>query len=294
MKKLLSVFLLIAMMTTVFAGCGNTNESPSSSGNESREASVADNSTDSSWEKVESAGKLVLGFDSGFPPMGYMDDETGEYVGFDLDIAQEVCNRLGIELEKQPISWSAKEQELDGGNIDCIWNGMSWTEERAEQMLVTEAYMKNNQIILTLADSEFSTMASLADKSVGVQTGSSAEDGLNAEENKAFVGTLKEIIPLENYTTGIMELKQGSIQGIAIDEVVAKHYIEKEPNTFQVIKDESGNQATLAVEDFVIGFRKNDTALKDKIWDTLREMAHDGKLAEISNSWFAEDISTIS
>lgn len=294
MKKILSVLILAAMSLTMFTACGDGSSSSSSENGSSDVSTAQAQDTDDSWAKVEQAGEFVLGFDSGFPPMGYMDEETGDYIGFDLDIAQEVCNRLNIELKKQPIAWDTKEQELDGGNVDCIWNGMSWTEERAKAMQVTDAYMKNNQIILTLASSEYATTDSLKDMTVGVQSKSSAEAALNEEVNADFLNSLQEVVPLENYTTGIMELKQGSIQGIAIDEIVAKHYIEKEPDTFQVVKDADGNQATLAVEDFVIGFRKNDTKLKDKIWNTLKEMKEDGKLAEISTKWFAEDITTVS
>lgn len=130
------------------AACGDNGGSSSTGGEDSNGSSSAAATDDQSWEKVESAGTLVLGLDDAFPPMGYKDTETGDIIGFDIDIAKEVCSRLGIELKLQPIDWNNKQSELENGNVDCLWNGFSKTPERDEQFNLSIPYMKNEQIIL--------------------------------------------------------------------------------------------------------------------------------------------------
>lgn len=295
MKKIIAVFLAAAMMAVIAAGCSGAGDlkeaNASAGGSNSSNSSTASQSKDESWTKVKDAGKFVLGLDADFPPMGYKDTGTGEVVGFDIDLAAEVCKRLGVELVKQPINWDNKQLELDGGNIDCVWNGMSYTEKRAQEMLVSKPYMKNNQILLTLKDSEYSTMKSLAGTTLGVQKDSSAETALN--KNTDFKSTLGEIVGIENYTSALMELKNKTIQVVAIDEVVARYYLTKEPDLYQTVQDDKGETASLAAEDYVIGFRKGDSELMEKIYGALEEMKKDGKLAEISTKWFDKDITTV-
>lgn len=293
MKKIVAVLLAAAMMVVIAAGCSNTDDSKqtnagagSSSGN-----STSSQAKDESWTKVKESGKFILGLDADFPPMGYKDTETGNIVGFDIDLAAEACKRLGVELVKQPINWDNKQLELDGGNIDCVWNGMSYTEERAQEMLVSKPYMKNNQILLTLKGSEYSTKKSLAGTTLGVQKDSSAETALNKDTD--FKSTLGEIVGIENYTSALMELKNKTIQVVAIDEVVARYYLTKEPDLYQIVQDDQGENASLAAEDYVIGFRKGDTELMNKIYGALEEMKKDGTLATISTKWFDKDITTV-
>ena len=112
-------------------------------------------SEDNSLQAILDKGTLVLGLDATFEPMGYTNLD-GEIVGYDIDVAKEVCARLGIELVLQPIEWAAKEMELSSGNIDCIWNGMSVTPERQESMALSEAYM-NNQIVLLVCNPDFTS-----------------------------------------------------------------------------------------------------------------------------------------
>ena len=277
MKKWLALFLAVAMMATLLVGCNNT------AGNASGE--------DNSWEEVESSGKLVLGMDTAFPPMGYRDEQTGELVGFDLDVATEVCARLGLELVKQPSNWKNQVNEINNDNVDCLWNGMSKTEGREQTLNLSIPYMKNNQIILVKIDAPYQNLTDLAGKNLGVQAGSSAEEALNASTE--FKNSLGDIINLDDYSKAILEMKNGTIDAIAIDEVVARYYLTKEPDTYRILTKEDGSVESLAVEDYVIGFKIGDNALKTKIEDTLKDMAKDGKLAEISTKWFGEDVTTI-
>ena len=275
MKKLLAV-LLAAMLALPFAGCGLAANNSS------------ETATDESWTKVEQAKKLVLGMDSAFPPMGYVDTETGELIGFDIDVATEVCNRLEIELVLQPIDWDNKTNELNNGNVDCLWNGFSKTEEREKEFNLSEPYMKNNQIILVKADSDYQSLDDLAGKIVGVQADSSAEVALN--DNTEFKDSLKEVVQIDDYSKAVLEIQNGTIDAIAIDEVVARFYLSNDPGGYRILEKEGGSVESLAVEDYVIGFRKNDNALKEKVETTINEMAEDGTLTSISEKWFGEDV----
>ena len=295
MKKLWGIFLA-ALMVIGCVGCGN-----GATGNGDDAAGLATNgdmasetggeAADESWTKVESAGQLILGLDDAFPPMGFVDTQTGELVGFDIDVATEVCSRLGIELVTQPIDWDSKSAELSNGNVDCLWNGFSETPERAEEFNLSIPYMKNDQIILVKSDSTYQGLNDLAGKIVGVQADSSAEVALN--ENPDFKDTLQEVVQIDDYSKAVMEIQNGTIDAIAIDEVVARYYLQNNPGAYTILQDENGDDASLAEENYVIGFHKGDDALKEKVEGALKEMSADGTLAEISNKWFGEDVTTI-
>lgn len=292
MKKVLAALMALALAATC-AACGDNGGSSSTGGEDSNGSSSAPATDDQSWEKVESAGTLVLGLDDAFPPMGYKDTETGDIIGFDIDIAKEVCSRLGIELKLQPIDWNNKQSELENGNVDCLWNGFSKTPERDEQFNLSIPYMKNEQIILVKTDSDYQTLEDLAGKTIGVQADSSAESALEAEENKEFKDSLGEIVKIEDYAMAVLEIQNGTIDAISIDEVVARFYLNNDPDAYRILSDSDGNALSLATEDYVIGFRKSDNALKEKVEEALREMSSDGTMKTISEEWFGEDVTTV-
>ena len=292
MKKVLAALMALALAATC-AACGDNGGSSSTGGEDSNGSSSAAATDDQSWEKVESAGTLVLGLDDASPPMGYKDTETGDIIGFDIDIAKEVCSRLGIELKLQPIDWNNKQSELENGNVDCLWNGFSKTPERDEQFNLSIPYMKNEQIILVKTDSDYQTLEDLAGKTIGVQADSSAESALEAEENKEFKDSLGEIVKIEDYAMAVLEIQNGTIDAISIDEVVARFYLNNDPDAYRILSDSDGNALSLATEDYVIGFRKSDNALKEKVEEALREMSSDGTMKTISEEWFGEDVTTV-
>lgn len=288
MKKIVSLFLAAALAAS-FAGCGLLANSAAASSAQGGGAASAAN--DQSWEKVQKAGKLVLGLDDAFPPMGYVDTKTGELVGFDLDLAKEACKRLNLELKTQPIDWDNKTAELNNGNIDCLWNGFSKTAEREKEFNLSIPYMKNNQIILVKTGANYTGLTGLSGKTVGVQSDSSAESALNG--NEAFKKTLKSVVQIDDYSKSVLELQNGTIDAIAIDEVVARFYLTNNPGAYKVLQESNGKDASLATEDYVVGFRKADNALKEKVEEQLRAMAKDGTLAKISDKWFGEDVTTV-
>ena len=289
MKKLICAVLAGALMLSA-SGCGLVAKA---TGGTASGSAAPTSAADSSWEKVKSAGQLVLGFDKAFPPMGYVDTKTGNTVGFDIDMATEACKRLNIKVKFQPIDWDSKTAELNNGNVDCLWNGFSKTEERAKQFNLSIPYMKNNQIILVKTGSSYKGLASLAGKTVGVQSDSSAETALNSSANAAFKKSLKEIVKIDDYSKAVLEIQNGTIDAIAIDEVVARYYLTNNPGAYTVLQGTDGKDASLAVEDYVVGFRKNDSALKQKIEGALQGMAKDGTAQKISQKWFGKDVITI-
>ncbi len=231
-------------------------------------------------------GKFVLGLDASFPPMGYT-EANGKIAGYDIDLAKEVAKRLNLDFEAKPIDWDAKEMELSTGNIDCIWNGFTITEERKAAMSFTEAYLNNDQVLVVRADSGIDTLAAAAGKVIGIQAGSSAEEAVN--DNKEFAASVKEVKTYQDNLAALTDLEVGGIDAVVMDSVVAKYSIStgKKP---LVIAGES-----LAKEGYGIGFRGDEdgAALRDKVWATLNEMVADGTVAKISTKWFGSDISVI-
>jgi polar amino acid transport system substrate-binding protein len=239
---------------------------------------------DRSLETVMSKKKLVLGLDDSFPPMGFR-DENNEIVGYDVDLAKEVARRMGVELAPQPIDWNAKEQELNTGEIDCIWNGFTITDERKQNLLFTPPYLKNAQVVVVKGNSPVNTLKDLAGKNAGTQAGSSSVDAI--EDAPEFKASLKEVIEYKDFLTALMDLDVGGIDAVVIDLVVANDNINRSGKPFRILKE------TLGEEEFGIGFRKNDKALADKVWGTLLEMAGDGTVAKIATKWLGADISII-
>ena len=281
-KRIFAGFAAAALVTAC-AGCGGgtaaqTTAAPSQTTAAPSQAAAADDSL----QKILDAKKLVLGLDASFPPMGFT-DSANEIVGFDIDVAQEVCNRLGIELVKQPINWDTKEEDLNLGKIDCIWNGMSINPARAEAMNLSEPYMKNEMIFVVPGSSDIKSMDDLKGKTVGVQTGSSAQEILEAAD---LFSEITET-PLEDNITLLNQMELGFSDAVFLDSVVANYLITENNKDFVILP---GN---LEAEEYAIGFRKNDQSLRDKIQETLSAMKADGKLGEISTKWFGSDITTV-
>ena len=226
---------------------------------------------------------LVLGMDDSFPPMGFR-NENNELVGFDIDLATEVCNKLGMTLEVQTISWAAKEQELDSGNIDCIWNGFGYTEERNEAMTLSDMYIKDESIFFVKNDSEYSSQEDLKGKKIGVQSGSTQERRLNGAE---FGKEIEEIVGYTDYLTALMDLETGNIDAVYMSKITGTYIMKSQNKNFKTF--ESTGIAT-GETGMVIGFKKGNTELKDKIEKAIAELKAEGKVKEIAEKWFGEDL----
>lgn len=225
--------------------------------------------------------KFIVGFDAAFPPYGYQ-DESGDYVGFDLDLAAEVCKRNDWELVKQPIDWNAKDMELNSGTISCIWNGFTMTG-REDEYAWTAPYVDNSQVFVVKADSGIEKFVDLSGKSVAVQTDSSAEDALEDEANSALKSSFKELVVVGDYNTAFMNLDSGAADAVAMDIGVAKYQIESRGNGYTMLPD------ILSVEQYAVGFALDNTELRDKVDSTLNDMRKDGTFEKIAEEWGLSD-----
>ena len=234
-------------------------------------------------QRIISKGNLVLGLDDSFPPMGFR-NENNEIVGFDIDVAKEVSKRLGVELVLQPISWTAKEQELNSYNIDCIWNGMSVNEERKQAMSLSNPYLENSMSFVTKAESSINKLEDLKGKKIGVQSGSTAEEILQKSE---IYKDIEEVVSYTDNITAFMDLEINQIDVVFLDNVVANYYITSNNKPYKVLEE------GLEKEEYAIGFRKQDTEVCSKVNEILIEMKKDGSLSKISEKWFGEDITIV-
>ncbi len=280
MKKKIGALLIAGVMAVAsLAGC-----SSGSSADATKTTTQAATQAATQANSDSKGGTFTVGFDQDFPPMGFVDEKTGEYTGFDLALAAEVAKRLGLEVKYQPIAWDSKDMELSSGTIDCIWNGFTMNG-REDDYTWSEPYMKNDQVFVVKADSGIKSSKDLAGKIVDVQTDSSAQAALN--DNKTLSDTFGQLIVVDNYNSAFMELESGAVDAIAMDNTVASYQISKRGANFAVL-DES-----IAAEEYGIGFKKGNTELRDKVQNTLEEMAKDGTMAKISEEWFGKDITTI-
>jgi polar amino acid transport system substrate-binding protein len=274
MKKILAMSLMILLTFGLLAGCG---QQAAGGQNQAGQTPAGDAGKEAEF-KVE---KLVVGLDDTFAPMGFRDD-AGNIVGFDIDLAKEVGVRLGAEVVFQPIDWDSKEMELESGNIDCIWNGMTITEERKANMEMSDPYIANNQLIMVDPASGIKSKADLAGKEIGVQKGSSALDAVNSDELKDMVSKISEY-PAN--VDAFNDLKIGRLSAVVADEIMARYYLGTDAYKGLTLLEES-----LAAEEYGIGFKKGNTQLRDAVQAALDEMVADGKAGEISTKWFGEDI----
>lgn len=265
-KKVFSV-ILIAILAFSLSACGTKEKG--------------------GLDYVKNNGKLILGLDDSFPPMGFRDD-ADNIVGFDIDLAKAVSEQLGVELVLQPIEWAAKEQELKTKNIDCIWNGFSVTPERVENLTMSIPYMENSISMIVVNGSGINNKADMAGKRLAVQGGSSAEEALNSDENKDFRESLGEVNgSFKDYVTALMDLETGNSDAVLMDSVVANYMINEAGKDFVVLDD------NLVAEEYAIGFRKGEDSLANAINDALRALKADGTVEKIATKWFGSDLTII-
>ena len=252
MKKAIALIGVVTMTVALLCGCG----------------------------KKDDRTKLTVGFDAEFPPYGYMDD-NGEYVGFDLDLAQAVCDKQGWELVKQPIDWDAKDMELSAGTIDCIWNGFT-INGRENDYTWSVPYIDNSQVFITSSASGINSKADLAGKNVGVQKDSSALAALNDEEtpeNIDLKNSFKSLIEYGDYNTAFMDLEAGSIDAVALDIGVANYQLSSRGDAYKML-DES-----LSTEQYGIGFLKGNDELKNTVEKSLLELFKDGTVTKTAEKY---------
>jgi polar amino acid transport system substrate-binding protein len=221
---------------------------------------------------------FIVGFDAEFPPYGYM-DESGNYTGFDLDLAKEVCERNNWTFKAQPIDWDAKDAELDSGSIDCIWNGFT-IDGRENEYLWSNPYFDNKQIFVVKSDAGISTIDDLSGKTVETQKDSSALAALQGD-NKTIADKFGTLNQVADYNTAFMDLEAGACDAVAMDIGVAEYDIKNKNNSdaFQILDE------YITTEKYGVGFKKGNTDLKDQVQSTLDEMFKDGTVSKIAQKY---------
>ena len=267
---------LSALSVAALAGCGGTPAATDDS---------AEPAADAAGTGAVVTGKLIVGFDSSYPPYGYQGDD-GEYTGFDLELAQEVAARNDWEVQLEPIDWDAKDTMLDSGAINCIWNGFTM-EGREEDYTFSEPYMINGQVIVVRADSGITSFDDLAGKNVITQVDSAAynlfegEDATQAELAATF-GNLETI---GDYNTAFTQLESGASDAVACDLSIAAYQLAARPDLFLQLDE------FLSEEHYAVGFKKGDDATADVVNETLRAMDEDGFVQELCDKYAEDGIS---
>lgn len=261
MKRMLLVMAVLSLLTSTFLGCSGKQE------------------------KAEQNTTFIVGFDAEFPPYGYKDD-NGEYVGFDLELAQEVCNRKGWTLVKQPIEWASKDMELNSGMISCIWNGFTM-DGREEEYTWTSAYIDNSQVVVVKRSSGIEKLDDLKGKVVIVQSDSSALAALEgedaSEENKELTASFSVLQQVGDYNSAFMNLEAGSADAVCMDIGVAKYEVESRGDEFVILDEHVSSEA------YGVGFKKGNKELRNSVQETLNEMLADGTFLKIAQKWELED-----
>ncbi|NLV22092.1 MAG: amino acid ABC transporter substrate-binding protein [Syntrophomonadaceae bacterium] len=273
-KKLALILVLCFSLTLLVTGCGNKADQTTPPDQQQ--------TADTSFQDIKDQGYFTLGLDDAFPPMGFREEGTNNIVGFDIDLAKEAAKRMGVEVKFQPVIWDTVIEELNNGNIDVIWNGMSITEKRQKQIDFTKPYISDRQLIVVQKGSAITNKASLAGKKVGIQAASSAIEAV--EKDKATADAIGELVQFDNNNDALLDLKSGRLDAVVVDEVVGRYYLAKHAEAYQVLEENFGS------EDFGIGVRKTDKTFLAELQKALDAMKADGTSAEISKKWFGEDI----
>ncbi|MBM6774337.1 transporter substrate-binding domain-containing protein [Olsenella profusa] len=268
-----------AFSVTALAGCGGTeNNSGGSTSDNGGETATPDGTG------AVDTGTLIVGFDSAYPPYGYVGDD-GEYTGFDLDLATEVANRNGWGVQLEPVDWDAKDTLLNSGAINCIWNGFT-VEGREDDYTFSEPYMLNAQVVVVKADSDITSLADLAGKNVITQVDSAALDvleGDKADLAATFAGGAPQTIG--DYNTAFMQLESGAVDAVACDLSIAAYQLAANPDAYVQLDEQ------LSTEHYAVGFKKGDDATAERVTETLRTMDADGFVEELCGKYADQGIS---
>ena len=261
LRKIFMVAMLLTAM--VFTGCGGGDTQNGNS---------------------DGAKKIVVGLDDEYPPMGFKNDKN-EIIGFDVDLAKAAAKKLGREVEFKAIDWNSKEAELKSGRIDVLWNGLDITPERKQNMLFSDPYMDNRQVIFIRKGDEqnINAEADLAGKNIGTQAGSTAEDYITS--NEALKNSFKEFKTYGDYISAFMDLENGRLDAVVCDEIVGRYYMAKHADKIDAL-----NVIVGPTSQFGIAFAKENTALRDEVQKAFDEIVADGTAKKISEEWFGTDL----
>ena len=278
MKKLTAFILSALMAVTALTGCGGqTSSSEASKDNSGSQSSTGD------WSYIADKGDLVIGI-TYFEPMNYK-DENGELTGFETEFAQSVCEKLGVKATFQKIDWDSKEVELNAKTIDCIWNGLTITDERQENMGISTPYMENKQVMVTKAENadKFTTAEAVKGATVVAEKKSAGEDVAKGDE------FFKEAnyVSVDSQAKALLEVKSGTADIAIIDYVMSIGTLKdgSDYSNLSVIEDKS-----FAPEQYGVALRKDSTETLAKLDDAMQALADNGELEKIADKYNLKDL----
>lgn len=272
MKKKVMALLLAAVLVVLtlgLAGCGITK----------KPSAEADTTSTTKTASGNEKKVFTMGIDAEYPPFSYMDD-NGEYTGFDVEICKAACERLGWEFKVFGVNWDEKLIQLDAGECDCVWSGMTILPSMKEAgYVISEPYYDNTQVVLVKDSSPVKSSADLAGKSVAVQLGTSGE-ALLAEDGDCadLSATFGELVTCESFLKCFAELEGNGVDAVFVDAPVAKTYVA-EHEGFRIIDE------NLGAEQYGIAFRADDQANCDAISGAVNSMVEDGTYAKIAEKY---------
>ena len=261
---------MLALSAALLAGCSGGSSDTQGSGGDAAEDTSADIST------------LIVGFDQSYPPYGFVGDD-GEYTGFDLDLAAEVANRNGWDLQLEAIDWDAKDAMIDSGAITCIWNGFT-IEGREDDYTFSDPYMLNGQVVVVRADSDINSLEDLAGAAVITQVDSAALEVLEGDQAD-LAATFGSLDTIAEYNTAMMMLESGQVDAVACDLSIAEYNMAANPDTYKMLDE------YLSEEHYGIGFKQGSDALAAQVNATLKEMNDDGFVQELCDKYAEYGIS---
>ena len=264
-KLLAAVATTLALAAFALAGCGSQASSSASA------SAQASSSASSSATKT-----LIVGFDSAYPPYGFVGDD-GNYTGFDLDLAKEVADRNGWDFKAEPIDWDAKDALLNAGNINCIWNGFTM-EGREGDYTFSEPYMLNEQVLVVKKDAGIKSWDDLAGKTVITQTDSAAQDVLESDQ-KDLAATFATLDTIGEYNTAFMQLESGAVDAVACDLSIAQYQLAAKPDAYTQL------DKPLSSEHYAVGFKTDDTKSADAVTESLKALYEDGTVKDLCDKY---------
>ena len=247
----------LALAGCMLAGCGSSDAAKDSANSDTT--------------------KLIVGFDQSYPPYGFVGND-GNYTGFDLDLATEVANRNGWDIQLEAIDWDAKDTLLNSGAINCIWNGFTM-EGREDDYTFTDPYMLNAQVVVVKSSSDIKSLDDLAGKNVITQTDSAAQEVLEGDKAD-LAAKFAQLETIGDYNTAFMQLESvADLDAVACDLSIAQYQMSAKPGVYTLLSDE------LSSEHYAVGVKKGNTELAQKITDTLKAMNEDGTVKQLCEKY---------
>ena len=276
MKKLLSLMLVSIMALTMLAGCGSSSSDTSS---DSAESSTQ--AADGSYTTI-TEGKLMVGTEIGYPPMEYFDEDGATPIGFDMELAQALADKMGLELELVDTAWDGIFAGVDTDKYDVILSSVSYTDERNENYLLSKTYVANAPVIVVPNDSDIADIMDLEGKSVAVQMETTADYLIQRYQTNEGLNT--DLRQYEKVINAFDEIKAGRVDAVCTDSVVAAYYLGDEAANYKTVWEAPDK------EPICMCFKKGNDALKDAMEAALDELKADGTLGEIATKYFGSDI----